>query len=425
MAVSRVSRGTKMRRLEFAIVLVLGCNWAVTGWAQTVPPPPNDIDLKLFDKAEVDRTKGCSLALWQANRDPEADRFAFILTEQFRGTAHRRDPAQIKVGTTIIPLQRIATGGKSEGYEVYPYQLYKMPDEQGYVVLDLKLEPEQGEAVEISSGKLMVTMLGRLAFRASVKGGAGCSGSPLPGPAAAPQAAAPPVAAVSPPAPVQRVPTAPAVPSGGGPLTAGTLAPGANMSGGGLSAGSLSAGSVVRPRQGTGAEGPGLPVQGSPDMFERYPVRPQNVSARFLTGINQRFGCTIPAQRNAITGFQLSEEAAIWQIPCDRFGQRTTSVLARVYIPAPDQQFEILETPAPRGRERKLDSGVIMSPQWDLRSRTVTSLFPASENQDCGIFERFAVTPEGRLALVEFREKASCDGAAGRPDQWPLVYGRR
>ncbi|MCZ8376860.1 MAG: hypothetical protein O9342_15915 [Beijerinckiaceae bacterium] len=400
-----------MRRLGFATFLALGCGWSAGGSAQNVPPPANEIDLKLFDKAEVDRSKGCSLALWQANRDPESDRFAFIFTEQFRGTAHQRDAAQIKVGTTIIPLQRVGTGGKSEGYGVFPFQLYKMPDEQGYVVLDLKLEPEQGEAVEISSGKLMVTMLGKLAFRASVKGGVGCSGAPLPGPAAAP-----PVAAAPPARPAQ-----PAAPNAGGaPLTAGTLSPGTAAAGG-----TLSASSQTRPPSAPAPVAPAARPAPGPEMFERYSVRQQQVPARFLQGINQRFGCTVPAQRNGITGFQMSEESAIWQIPCDRFGQNQTSVFALVYLPAPDQQYEILETPSPRGLDRKLDSGVLMSAQWDVRSRTVTSLYPASDRQDCGIFERHAVTREGKLALVEFREKTRCDGVAGRPDQWPLVFGRR
>ncbi len=400
-----------MRRFGIAIFLALGCGWSTGLSAQNAPPPVNEIDLKLFDKAEVDRSKGCTFALWQANRDPEADRFAFIFTEQFRGTAHQRDAAQIKVGTTIIPLQRVGAGGKPEGYGVHPFQLYKMPDEQGYVVLDLKLEPEQGEAVEISSGKLMVTMLGKLAFRASVKGSAGCYGAPLPGPAAAA------------PAPVAAAPQRPAQPAapnaGGGALTAGTLSPGT------AAGGSLSASSQTRPSPGPAPAAPPARPAPGPDMFERYSVRQQQVPARFLQGINQRFGCTVPAQRNGITGFQMSEESAIWQIPCDRFGQNVTSVFALVYLPAPDQQYEILETPSPRGLNRKLDSGVLMSARWDVRNRMVTSLYAASDKQDCGIFERYAVTQEGKLALVEFREKTQCDGMPDRPEQWPLLFGRR
>jgi hypothetical protein len=372
--------------------------WAPSAWAQA-PAPANDIDLKLFDKAEIDRSRGCSLALWQANRDPETDRFAIVFSEQFRGADHVREAARIKIGNAVVPLQRIATGGKSEGYDLYPFQLYKMPDEQGYVVLDLKLEPEMGEAVEISSGKLMVTMLGKQAFRASVKGGAGCNGAPLPGPAVAAQS---PASVAS------------------GAVTAGTL------SAGPAPGGALQASSVPGTRNAPSNPQPQAPARADlPVLFERYVPRPQQVPARFLARLNQRFGCTIQTQRAGIVGFQMSEESAIWQIPCDQFGSRVTSIFALVYLSAPDSQFEVLETPVPRGRERKLDSGVLMSAQWDIRSRTVTSLYPLSDKGDCGVFERFGITPEGKFTLVEFREKATCDGQMTRPEQWPAIVGRR
>jgi hypothetical protein len=386
-----------MRSMATALI-ALAVAWCQTTWAQT-PTPANDIDLKLFDKAEIDRSRGCTFALWQANRDPDTDRFAIVFSEQFRGRDHLREATRIKIGNAVVPLQRIATGGKTEGYDLYPFQLYKMPDEQGYVVLDLKLEPEMGEAVEISSGKLMVTMLGKQAFRASVKGGAGCNGAPLPGPAVAGQSAA-------------------SVASGA--VTAGTLSAGPTLGG------ALQANSVPTTRNAPGNPPPQAPSRAEPPaMFERYVPRPQQVPARFLARINQRFGCTIQNQRAGMVGFQMSEESAIWQIPCDQFGPRVTSVFALVYLTAPDNQFEVLETPVPRGRERKLDPGVLMSAQWDIRNRTVTSLYPLSDKGDCGVFERFGVTPEGKFTLVEFREKANCDGQTSRPEQWPAIVGRR
>lgn len=403
-----------MKHLAFvAFAGMFACSWGPAS-AQNAPAASAEIDLKLFDKSEVDRTKGCSMTLWQANRDPDADRFAIVFFEQFRGAAHQRDAARIRVGNSTIPLQRIATGGKTEGYGTYPYQLYKMPDEQGYVVLDLKLEPEQGEAVDISSGKLMVTMFGKLAFRASVKGGIGCYGDPLPGPGAAPVAAAPQQPAG------QRPPA-----QAGGALTAGTLSAGTS------GAGSVQANSIPGGRP--GAPPPAAPVAAPPApaayerpaMFERYAVRAQQVPARFLAQINKRFGCTIQNQRGGIVGFQMSEESALWQIPCDQFGPNQTSVVALVYLQAPDSQFEVLETGVPRGRQRKLDPGVLMSAQWDVRSRTVTSTYPMGDKNDCGVFERYGVTVEGKFTLVEFREKQNCDGVPGRPDQWPLVFGRR
>ncbi len=42
---------------------------AQTAAAQTPASQP-DVDLKLFEKAEADRSRGCTVALWQADRDP-------------------------------------------------------------------------------------------------------------------------------------------------------------------------------------------------------------------------------------------------------------------------------------------------------------------------------------------------------------------
>jgi len=40
------------------------------------------IDLKLFNRADVGPNQGCSVALWQADRDPDKDRFALVFHER-------------------------------------------------------------------------------------------------------------------------------------------------------------------------------------------------------------------------------------------------------------------------------------------------------------------------------------------------------
>ena len=183
--------------------LLLAAAFAGPLHAQAPAPPqsqaparPDDtkLDLKLFDKAEVDRSKGCSVALWQANRDPDKDRYAFIFSEALTGQNHARQPARIKVGEKILPMTRVAIGGKAGGYGLYPYQLYRLGAGDGFAVLDLKLGEIEGEAVEIESGTLTVSMAGKQQARVPVKGGAGCMTAPV----AAPPPAAPPAAAVAP-----------------------------------------------------------------------------------------------------------------------------------------------------------------------------------------------------------------------------------
>jgi hypothetical protein len=348
-------------------------------WAQAQAPQPAkpgapEIDLKLFEKSEkeVDRTKGCTVALWQASRDPDKDQYAFLLVEQLRGRDHARDPARIRVGAVNVPLTRIATGGKTNGYGLYEYQLYKTPDGDGYVVLDLKLGELEGEAVEIESGKMMVAMLGKETFRASVKGGAGCMGAPLPlANAAAPKtAAAPAVAAPRAVAPAAKLPPGPA-------------------------------------------------------MFERYKVEPALFSPGFRREVQKKFKCSPDVMKTGVVGYQMSEESAIWEIPCDRFAYQGSSIFALVYISAPEKEHTFLTTPGPPGHKRTSDPGVLMSPKWDIKSRVVTSVSLGRGAGDCGVLEKYRVTPEGQFALVEYREKTACDGVETLPEQYPQIFPKR
>jgi Protein of unknown function (DUF1176) len=379
-------KGFDRMRLSPLLAGLLLAMGAMAGTSQTLAPPLQqaapppqpappklgapEIELKLFEKGEreIDRAKGCTVAIWQGNRDPEKDRYAVLFIEQLRGRDHARDPARIRIGTNVVPLVRIATGGKSPGYDLHEYQLYRMQGGDGYVVLDLKLGPLEGEAVAIESGKMMVSMLGKEAFRASVKGGAGCIGAPLP--------TTPAVAAKAPPAP--------AIPPVAPP-------PGANV----------------------------------PALFQRYTVPAKAFSPAFRKEVQKKFKCNSEVMKSEVIGYSMSEESALWEIPCDRFAYQGSSVFALVYTPAPEKQHTFLKTPAAPGLKRPTDAGVLMSPTWDIKTRTVTALTLGRGSGDCGTLEKFRVTPEGEFALVEVREKPQCDGNAMPPEQFPLVYPKR
>lgn len=332
--------------------------------AQTPAPAKPDetkLDLKLFDKAEVDRSKGCSVALWQANRDPDKDRYAFILSEALTGQNHARQPARIKVGERILPMTRVAVGGKVGGYGLYPYQLYKLGEGDGFAVLDLKLGEIEGEAVEIESGTLTVSMAGKQQARVPVKGGAGCMTAPV----AAPPAAPPPP------------PSATAAPSNPG------------------------------------------------GIFSRYTVRPAQIPRTLPATLKSRFGCEPEMLKTSVTGFQMSEESAIWELPCQRFNIQANAVYALVYLPEPSQNLRFLSFKAPPGKKRTSAPAELMSPEWDVKTRTVTGTALGRSDGDCGVYERHRVGPDGEFVLVEYREKVACDGKASKPEQFPLVYRGR
>jgi len=355
-----------MKPIALALAaLALGASLSGAAKAQPKPaaqaqpqaqPRPDDgkLDLKLFDKAEVDRSKGCSVALWQSNRDPSQDRYAFIFSEALTGQNHARQPARIKVGEKILPMTRVATGGKVGGYGLYPYQLYKLGEGDGFAVLDLKLGEIEGEAVEIESGTLTVSMAGKQQARVPVKGGAGCMTAP---------AAAPPPAA----------------------------APAGDLAG----------------------------------IFVRYTVKPAQIPRSLPATLKSRFGCEPEQLKTGVTGFQMSEESAIWELPCQSFNIQANAVYALVYLPEPTQNLRFLSFKAPPGKKRTSAPAELMSPQWDVKTRTVTGTALGRSEGDCGVYERHRVGADGEFVLVEYREKVACDGKAAKPEQFPLVYRGR
>jgi hypothetical protein len=343
-----------IRNLALALLLL-----APPALAQQPAAQP-DIDLKLFDKSEVDRSKGCSVALWQADRDPEKDRFAYLFTEVLTGQNHARQPARIKIGGEVVALARVAVGGKTPGYGLYPYQLYKLPGANEFAILELKLAEEQGEAVEIESGSLSIVMRGRQIFRASVKGGAGCMTAPAAEPAR-PQVRSPQPA----------------------------------------------------------------PAEPGPGQFERYAVRPEQVPRVMTQAMAKQFGCEAATMRKPVVGYQMSEESAIWQIPCGDYAGKISAIFALVYLTDPAKQYKFIPFRWPKGQNRGLGDNAMMAPQWDLKARIVTSVNTEGNGRDCGSLERHRVTAEGGFQLVELKWREHCDGKAVGAENFPVVFKAR
>ncbi len=137
--------------------------------------PPKDVDLELFERSDVDRHSGCKVLIWQHDRNPAQDKYAYLFDEWLIGQNHVRQQARIKIGGQITVLKRVATGGKTTGYNVFEHQLYQLPEPNEFVILEVKLAEMKLGAVEIESGKLTVVKDGKLMFRVAVKGKAGCT----------------------------------------------------------------------------------------------------------------------------------------------------------------------------------------------------------------------------------------------------------
>lgn len=328
------------------------------------------IDLKLFGKQEVGPPQGCSVLLWQANRDPEKDRYAYVFHEKLAAD-HARQPATMKIGDRIVEFRRVAIGGRDKGYRLFEQQLYKSTTGDYSAILDLKLADEAGEAVEIEGGTLTVVTPGKLPFRVTVMGGAGCM-TPAAAPSPAPKAAAPQPAQPPATAPKVAAPTAPPV---------ATAAPG---------------------------------------MFSPYHVKPALIPRAMLAEAQKMYGCNPEVMKaGVLNAFQMSEESAVWELACDRFAYQASSVFAVVHAERP-AEYTFIGFAAPPGRKRD-EPFVLLNAEWNPRARTVTSFALGRGMGDCGTYEVHRLV-DGRFRLVELREKTECDGKATPPQQYKLVF---
>lgn len=341
------------------------CAMAFPAIAQNAPAAqaPAKVDLKLFEKSEVDRSKGCSFVLWQEDRDPEKDRFAYVFAETL-GRNHARENARVKIGNEVLSFRRVAVGGAKEfGYKTFPNALYKAEKDDSYLIFELKLEDSPGEVMDVTGGTMTVIRPKMPPFVSSVKGNAGCNTPAATGIGA-------PVPRAAAPAPQQKQETNPI----------GSFAP--------------------------------------------YPVRGNEVPARMRAEAVKAAGCKDANLRKGGTGYSMSEESAIWELMCEEYTGGPGKIMVLVYTPDPAQNYTFLRFEVPKGKERQTNIREIVNPKWDLKARIITSVVTEGNGRDCGIYERHKLNEEGKFELIEYREKTMCDGKSMDPKDFPLVYRR-
>lgn len=345
----------------FVLVAMTGHLGAQT---QNPPPAPPKIDLKLFEKSEVDRSKGCSFVLWQGDRDPEKDRFAYVFSETL-GRNHVRENARVKIGAEVLSFKRVAVGGAKEfGYKTFPSALYKAEKDDSFLIFDLKLEDSPGEVMDVTGGTMTVIRPKFPPFVVSVLGNAGCN---------------------TPAAPAPKRSEAPAVAPA--PASNAALVP--------------------------------------PALFEKFAVAGNRIPARMRQEAVKKFNCNEAELRKGAVGYSLSEESALWELNCSERMWGKSKIFALVYMLDPAQQFTFQEFGMPKGKERQTTPQEIIAPLWDVKSRIITSIATEGNGKDCGVYERHQLTESGEFELIEYREKTMCDGKSMNPKDFPLVFRRR
>lgn len=161
-------KSTRHRLAAFCVCLML----AGTG-AAAAEDDDQAIDLRLFGTAELDGFDGCRLALWQEDRDPAQDKFAYVLFQPFGGDGTPL-PAWMKIAKEMIELEPVATGENIVGRGLASLQVFKSSADGTLAVVDVLDAGESADGTAIADARITVVQTGKLPFRIRVKGEAGC-----------------------------------------------------------------------------------------------------------------------------------------------------------------------------------------------------------------------------------------------------------
>lgn len=134
----------------------------------------NDIDLKLFGENVIQGWDGCRLGLWQHNRDPGEDRYAYVLFAPIPdGEAL---PAWVKIGDDVIEVSKREIGSADTGM-LEPFRLYRDSDSKLTVMMEIFEQSRTDEGIEISDGRLTFLRKDKFPFAIRIKGLNGCPGA--------------------------------------------------------------------------------------------------------------------------------------------------------------------------------------------------------------------------------------------------------
>lgn len=313
----------------------------------------NDIDLKLFGENVIQGWDGCRLGLWQRNRNPDEDRYAYVLFAPIPdGEAL---PAWVKIGDDIIEVAQRDIGSADTGM-LEPFRLYRDSENKLTVMMEVFDQTRTGEGIEIADARLTFLRNDKFPFAIRVKGLNGCPGT------------------------------------------------GNNTDNADLGADSRLS-------------------LGAPVGFDSL----DSVPAPVLRAIAaEASDCEPETTTGYSSAYSISDEMTLWEVPCNLYASRGSSVFAVSWTYYPDHA-SILLFPAPPGMNIA-DYAGLMNATVDPATATVTS-YSLDRGGDCGSFDKFQlIVAEGETVefkLVEFREKTVCDGVETDPANFPLVYEGR
>lgn len=135
----------------------------------------SNLNIKLMTEADTEIAAACGMRLWQRDRDPSSDMFAYAFAMPITTKAERNVAGKglLKIGKTIETVDRVATGGKSYG-PIFQHQLFRKSDSNVKVIVELLEFSPAGDALEIYDARVTVYDNRKYPFPMRVAGGYYC-----------------------------------------------------------------------------------------------------------------------------------------------------------------------------------------------------------------------------------------------------------
>jgi hypothetical protein len=143
----------------------------------------NEIDLKLFGENVIQGWDGCRFGLWQNNRNPAEDNYAYVFFAPIPdGEAL---PGWVKIGDDVIEVSRVDIGSADTGM-LEPFQLYRDAEAKLTVMMEIFEQTRTDAGIEVTDGRLTFLRNDKFPFAIRVKGLNGCPNVPAEDAAMAP-----------------------------------------------------------------------------------------------------------------------------------------------------------------------------------------------------------------------------------------------
>jgi hypothetical protein len=342
------------------------------GAFQPVAAQEPAIDLKLFGKHEIEGgLSTCHLAFWQSNKDPETDKYAYLIYMPYDKDGMQMQ-AVIEIGKDKIALNESARGD----FDPPPrlgYRMYSSADHATHVLVRIEEAVVTGSLQTVGKATVTVVREDLPPFIAGAKGVIGCPGSSAPETAqAAPEPVSDEGAAAGGPSPYTGpvgLPLTPPV-----TLTATSEVPAA-----------------VRSEIATYA----------PDECSE----PDTLA--------------YPGQRYAV-----NDNFILWEVPCFLGAYQGTSIFAITQNP-PADWATMLSLPNPPALEGE-NNAQMMNPEVFAEKGVFISTSLGRGQGDCGTYQVFRLMDAPgetfEFQLMKYREKVNCDGVQSEPSEWPLQF---